>query len=262
MWKQKKFYFIIFFLLAAVFSINRFMSKREIPVLNYHEINNTNHTVLALSTQEFTTQMKYLNDNGYTTITPDQLFNYLQNGVPLPPNPVLITFDDGYEDNYTNAYPILKQYHLQAAIFLISHYIGYNNYLSWQDINKMRDTITFEGHTFNHPYLNKINNDNELQKQLLDSKLDLEKHLGYHIDCLAYPYGAYNQHVISLLKKDGYRAAFTVNLGDDAKRDDMYQLNRIPVFQAYSHTFIRFWLDLHFPYFMRVAANTHLNFPI
>lgn len=229
-----------------------FLNKREIPVLGYHEINNKEHSPLALSTTEFDAQMQYLHAAGYTPITPDDLLQFLRDGKELPYKSVLITFDDGYEDNYIDAYPILKKYGIKATIFLISHDIGLPGYLNWQEIHEMsQNHILFEGHTFNHPHLDKIQDDDELKKQLADSKVDLENHLGYKVDYLAYPYGDYNAHVIEKVKEYGYLAAFTVHLGDDTVQDDLFTLHRVPVFQAYTHTFIRFWLSLHCPYFMK-----------
>ncbi|MDQ0205165.1 polysaccharide deacetylase family protein [Pectinatus haikarae] len=256
MLKNKKIYIALLFLLICGAFAVKIINKREIPVLNYHEIDDDKHTALALSTYEFKAQMRYLKDNNYNAITLDQLLDYMQEGKPLPEKPVVITLDDGYEDNYTNAYPILKQYGLTATIFLISHYINWPNYLTWKEIDTMKDNdIVFEGHTYDHPNLSQIKDDNELKKQLLDSKIALQEHLGYQIKYLAYPCGDYNQHVISQVKKYGYRAAFTVNLGDDAANDNLYTLNRVPIFQMYRHTFFKFWLNLHFPYLMRMIQQ-------
>ena len=235
------------------------LNKIEIPVLGYHRIDNEHHDALTLSTYEFDAQMKYLKDNGYTTITPDELYDFLKYGKELPYKAVLITFDDGYENNYTNAYPILNKYDLHATIFLISHYIGLPDYLRWDEIDLMKNNINFEGHTYSHPHLNQIQDPAELKQELLDSKIDLEQHLGYPVKYLAYPYGDYNQSVIDALKSYGYLAAYTVRLGDDTVHDDLFTLNRVPVFQSYSHTFVRFWLNLHFPYIMNKLQNMSLK---
>ena len=82
-------------------------SGTKVLVLNYHKIDHT-FISLAVRPEDFDSQMKYLRNNGYHTITPDELYDALAGSSTLPENPVLITFDDGYEDNYTNAYPILK----------------------------------------------------------------------------------------------------------------------------------------------------------
>lgn len=89
-------------------------SKKEIiindiaiPVLNYHKVDEQK-IALSISPQEFEEQIKYLAKEGYNTITPSEMMNALEYGTPLPEKPIMITFDDGYLDNYTNAYPILK----------------------------------------------------------------------------------------------------------------------------------------------------------
>lgn len=234
-------------------------SSHDIPVLNYHQINDTDFDALTLSSSEFAAQMKDLYEEGYTTLTPDQLLADLH-GNNLPSKPVLITFDDGYEDNYRNAYPILEKYHFNATIFLISNLVGQDHYLNWNEIKDMQQhQITFEGHTFSHPFLSKETDENVLKKELLDSKHDLENHLGYRIDYLAYPYGDYNPHVMEEVQKYGYRAAFTVHLGDDTGKDNPYALPRVPIFQAYTHTFLRFWLSLHFPTLMNDIQTEKLR---
>lgn len=257
---KKKVSLILCICMLAIAAAIYYFNKTEIPVLGYHRINNEDHDALTLSTDEFEAQMRYLKNNGYTALTPDQLYEYLKFGREIPYKSVLITFDDGYEDNYSNAYPILRKYSLDATIFLISHYIGMPKYLTWDEINAMKDhQIQFEGHTYTHPHLNQIVDEQELKQQLLDSKTDLEKHLGYPVKYFAYPYGDYNQHVIDALKEYGYLAAYTVRLGDDAVDDNLFTLNRVPVFQSYTHTFIRFWLNLHFPYVMNKIQNYSLH---
>lgn len=261
---QRNFYvgFLVLILICIIFKL-LFFSQQGIPVLNYHQINNQDHNALTLSTSEFAAQMKDLAEEGYTTITPDQLLDYLQHETTLPEKPVLITFDDGYKDNYFNAYPILKQYKFNATIFLISSLVNKDHYLSWQEIQEMNSNhILFEGHTFSHPHLNEIKDEKILQQELLDSKKDLEKNLGYKIDYLAYPYGDYDQHVISMVQKYGYRAAFTVHLGSDMDKDNPYTLNRVPIFQSQTHTFLRFWFSLHFPVFMNYIQTEKVNFSL
>lgn len=218
-----------------------------VPVLNYHQINNTDHNSLTLSATEFEAQMKYLSQAGYTAISPDQLANYLQYGTALPAKPVVITFDDGYEDNYQVAYPILQKYQFTATIFIITDYVShYGKYLTWNQIKEMSDNkISFEAHTLNHILLPKYS-DEEVRKQLVKSKQALEWQLGKKVEYLAYPGGTYDQRIIGLTKEAGYRAAFTVNFGRDKANSTLYTLNRIPIFGGGSHTFAHFWLRLNF----------------
>ena len=88
-----------------------------VPVLNYHQVNDEKHSALTLHVDQFREQMEYLHNQGYNTITLDQLYDYLENGSELPNKPIVITFDDGYVDNYNNALPILKEYNMKATLF-------------------------------------------------------------------------------------------------------------------------------------------------
>ena len=228
-----------------------------IPVLNYHQINNHDHNPLTLSASEFEAQIKYLAEKGYTSISPDDLADYLQYGKKLPPNPILITFDDGYQDNYQVAYPILKKYRFTATVFLISDFVNtYNRYLTWAQIEEMeKDGFVFESHTVSHISLTKASNDKEILDQLTKAKKILEWRLGKKIEYLAYPCGDYDQHIIDLTRAAGYRAAFTVHLGRDTMHSTLYSLNRIPVFGGRNHTFFRFWLRLKFTQFFNALQN-------
>jgi len=218
-----------------------------VPVLNYHQINNEDHNALTLSDTEFETQINYLYREGYTVITPDQLADYLQYRKALPPNPVLITLDDGYEDNYRVAYPILQKYHFTATIFLITDFVShYDKYLTWNQINEMSaHGLIFEDHTLSHISLPNAS-DEEISNQLIKSKEVLEWRLGKKVDYLAYPGGEYDQRVIQLAKDAGYRAAFTVNFGRDKVNSTLYTLNRIPIFGGGANTFLHFRLRLKF----------------
>ena len=236
---------LLFFLSALSYIALTYF--QGIPVLNYHQINNEDHNALTLSATEFEAQINYLQREGYTAISPDQLADYLQFGKDLPPNPVLITLDDGYEDNYRVAYPILQKYHFTATIFLITDFVShYDKYLTWNQINEMSaNRLIFEDHTLSHISLPKAS-DEEINNQLIKSKEVLEWRLGKKVDYLAYPGGEYNQRVIQLAKDAGYRAAFTVNFGRDRINSTLYTLNRIPIFGGGTNTFLHFRLRLKF----------------
>lgn len=249
-----KFFFVKGILIAAMFAALSFLAViiisftpvSGVPVLNYHQINDVDHNAMTITTKQFEAQMKYLSDNNYTAISPDQLIDHLETGAPLPPHPVLITFDDGYKDNYLNAFPILKKYQMTATIFLISDYVStYEKYLTWDEIALMqRDGIDFESHTLSHMNLIEAASDEELQQQLAGSKAALEWHLGKQVNYIAYPCGTYNPKIMSQTKATGYRGAFTVNFGRDDHDDAQYALDRIPVFGGNSHTYLRFRLRL------------------
>ncbi len=229
--------------IAALFQ----QAKGGVPVLNYHQINDTEHNSLTVNTKQFEAQMKYLAEEGYTTITPAEMIDAWEGKGTLPEKPVIITFDDGYLDNYNHAYPILEKYHLKATIFLISDYVStYPNYLTWANVSEMQESglIDFESHTLSHEELTKAPSLEEAQHQLTGSKKALEWNLGKEVRFIAYPCGEYDEDIEELTKAAGYRAAFTVHYGLAAPGEDPFILDRVPIFGSNSHTLARFKLRL------------------
>lgn len=245
----------ILLLLLVALSCAALLQPAAVPVLNYHQVNDQAHNMLTVSSADFDKQMACLADSGYNSITPDQLLDYLQNGKDLPANPVLITFDDGYEDNYRVAYPILKKYNFTATVFLITDFVGQNSrYLTWEQVGEMQNAgLVFESHTLSHILLPKCSTE-EIRAQLVKSKEAMEWHLGRKAEYLAYPGGVYDQKVVNLTKEAGYRAAFTVDLGRDLKHCELFTLNRIPIFGG-PHSFFHFWLRLKFTQAISALQN-------
>lgn len=238
---------IVLLLLALVYLFHQ--ARGGVPVLNYHQINDTEHNSLTVNTKQFEAQMKYLAESGYTPITPAEMLDAWEGKGTLPEKPVIITFDDGYLDNYNHAYPILQKYGLKATIFLISDYVStYPNYLTWADALEMQESglIDFESHTLSHEELTKAPSTEEAKKQLTESKKALEWHLGHPVTFIAYPCGEYDETLEDLTKDAGYRAAFTVNYGLAEPGEDPFILDRVPIFGSNSHTLARFKLRLAF----------------
>lgn len=225
-------------------------AAESVPVLNYHQINDTAENALTVKVEQFDHQMQYLADNGYHAITPAEMIDCWERGEQLPDKPVIITFDDGYIDNYDNAFPILKKYNLKATIFLISDYVGqYPNYVTWDKAREMQDSglIDLESHTLSHVELTKTESREDTLKQLQGSSEALLYHLKKPARFIAYPCGSYDETVERLTEESGYRAAFTVNYGlASPKEDQRFVLNRIPIFGCIGHTFLRFRLRLEF----------------
>lgn len=242
-YKSILFIFVIFIMIGFSIFINQ---GKNIPVLNYHQIEDNANNPLTLSNQDFEEQMAYLHKHGYNSITPDQLVKHIKTGAPLPDNPILITLDDGYRDNYTNAYPIMKKYGFTGTVFLITDVVGRDNwYLDWDQIREMQqDGFIFGSHTLNHVPLTTLTRD-EAQRQLVNSKAAIEWRLGTPVSCFAYPTGAYNKEIEGLLKDLGYEAAFSVDFGRVSMKSDIYALERIPIFKS-RYTFYDFYFRLNF----------------
>jgi len=202
--------------------------NNKIPILMYHSISYEKGNSLRVSKENFRIQMNYLKDNNYTPITVDELYNYMQTGKIAPKKPIVITFDDGYKDNYTNAYPILKEFKFKATIFVITNTIDKDiNYLTSNEIKSMdSNNIQIESHTVAHEHLDEISYKDDLIT-MKASKEKLEKILNRKIYYIAYPYGGYNDNVIKAAKESSYKLAFSTKFGLIDKNDNIYSLGRI-----------------------------------
>lgn len=216
----------------------------DVPILNYHKIDTLQHA-LSILPQDFEEQMDYLSQNGFTTITPDELMAYLNHGKALPEKPVLITFDDGYLDNYANAYPIMKKYGFTATIFLVTNLVGHDErYMTWDQVREMqRDGFVFGSHTVSHTALTKLSRE-QILEELLNSRKEIEQQLGSKARYFAYPTGAYNSQVEEMVKQAGYKAAFTIRFGQAGAESNPYALERIPIFRG-QQTFRSFFVRLN-----------------
>jgi peptidoglycan/xylan/chitin deacetylase (PgdA/CDA1 family) len=217
---------------------------QSVAILNYHMVGDLN-AALCISAESFDQQMKYLYGSGDTTITPDQLIAHLRYGKSLPEKPVMITFDDGYLDNYTLAYPILKKYGQRAVFFLITGSIGVDKrFMNWRQAKEMSDGgMIMQSHTVNHVNLTKIPPE-EAYQELVESRRVLEQELGKPVRYIAYPTGAVDKNTAQLVKAAGYRAAFSVRFGEASSSSDFYSIERIPIFRS-AKTFRSFFLRLN-----------------
>lgn len=189
--------------------------SQAIPVLYYHSILNEPGNELRIPPDQFESQMSYLSHNGYQVVSLAQLFQFYYALGTLPEKPVVITFDDGYEDNYTNAYPILKKYGYTATVFAVISYIDGKGFMSWNQLQELTDNgWQIEGHTISHPHLLKDKlSVAELDLELKEARDTLEKRLGRPVRFFAYPFGDYNADIIQKVEEAGYRMAFTTQRG-------------------------------------------------
>lgn len=202
-----------------------FKSKsNKLIVLMYHHIDDMNFSdrYYYVKTSSFFNQMKYLYESGYTLLTFDNIEDYEKYK-----NPIVITFDDGYEDNYLNAYPILKHFNLKATIFLIAQFIDKPTYLKTDNIKEMRDVISFQSHTNCHPNLKTIDKDS-VEKECFESRQIIENFTSEKVVAIAYPYGMYNPEIVDTVKKY-YSYGITGDNGYFKLIDDRYKIKRVAV---------------------------------
>jgi len=243
---------LVFLALSVVSSRTIVVSKNTqsknctyVPVLNYHKVDYQS-IALSIAPKEFEEQMEFLYNNGYHTISPDQLVANLQQGEPLPDKPILITFDDGYLDNYINAYPIMKKYGFTATIFIVTSLVGRDErFMTWDQVSEMQQNgFVFGSHTVNHLPLTKLNAD-QVRYELNESRREIARRIGYEPRYFAYPTGAYNFQIAELVRESGYRAAFTIRYGQVGSDSNLYALERIPIFKG-QRTFQSFFIRLRF----------------
>jgi peptidoglycan/xylan/chitin deacetylase (PgdA/CDA1 family) len=228
----------------------RFIPGRRfsIPILMYHSIANENESGVhpyyrtSTSPETFSAQMQYLHENGYHTCGPGQLISFLQQDSLGGMKPVAITFDDGYLDFYSNAFPVLSRYDFTATIFLPTGYIGDTpqrfkgrECLTWAQVNELINLgISFGSHTVNHPQLRTLKTD-AIEKEIVESKHRIEDRTGRAVDSFAYPYAfpqadvAFKKTLRSLLLGAGYEYGVCTTVGCVGPSTDPLFMARLPV---------------------------------
>lgn len=204
-----------------------------IPVLYYHSVDENAANEVTITPEKLQEQLDYINDKYYVTITMTELYDHIENNKPIPEKSILITFDDGYMNNYTEAFPMLKELNMTATIFCVGNSLDGSYYLSEEAIKEMSDYgIDIESHTVNHVHLDTMSYDEQLL-ELKNSKNILEKITGKEVLSLAYPFGDYNDNTIKAAKDAGYKMGFTTKLGLSDRTDDIYKLDRIYISSSY-----------------------------
>lgn len=193
-------------------------SLHRVPVLMYHEIADATATSspLAVAPDVFADQLAYLDDAGFNTLTAGELAAFLADGVgQLPERPVVLTFDDGYGDFYTDALPLLKRHGFTGTMFQTTGWVGKEGeairMLNWRELAELHESgIEIGAHTVHHPQLDQLP-EKELRDELYISKSVLEDKLGFAVPGLAYPFGYSNRKVIDVARELGYTYAYSVD---------------------------------------------------
>jgi len=206
-------------------------SNRQIPVLVYHRVGYTKDN-FTVTPERFANDLDILQQYGYCTISLEQMQIFLDDRtIDLPDKPILITFDDGYLDNFTNAYPLLKQHGMVATFFIITDMLWTEDRLNPERIVEMaQGGMSFGSHTVSHRRLGELTWA-EVQDELVMSKGVLESILGRTVNAIAYPQGSYNENVLAIAQNTGYVTGFTVREGVCYKNSPDLELRRIPIFK-------------------------------
>jgi peptidoglycan/xylan/chitin deacetylase (PgdA/CDA1 family) len=220
-------------------------SKLKIPILMYHSI--AEHaqkpfTPFLVTPSVFSQQMAYLSEQHYTPITITQLVHastYAPETLPL--RPLAITFDDGFEDFFLHAWPILQHYHFPATLYISTAYIngtsrwlqregeGQRRMLTWQQVQELAaGGIECGGHTHTHPQLDVLSRA-QAREEIYRNKQILESQIQQDVRSFAYPYGYYTKETQMLVHDAGYTSACAVKHRTSSLQDDVFALARLMV---------------------------------
>ena len=210
------------------------LAKPEVPVLCYHQIRDyrasdsrTSRTYIV-PVSKFSEQMQALADSGYQTILPDDLYAYLVMGKSLPAKPVVITFDDSREDQYTAALPELDKHGFKAAFFIMTVALGKPGYMSREQVKTLADQgHTVGSHTYDHKNVKHYTPDDWVD-QVQKPSVQLQTITGKPVKYFAYPFGLWNKDAIAKLKDHEFKAVFQLADKRD-ENDPMHSIRRIIV---------------------------------
>lgn len=212
-------------------------TSKGIPVLVYHEIADYSDVdpTLFTSLDRFRQHMIAISGAGYQTITLEDYYNHITYHTPLPQNPIIITFDDGYLGNYLYAFPVLKALGMKATIFVITDSVENEAvtyaHFSWEQAREMVDSglISIQSHTKSHQDLTTLPYGVALA-QMVTSRRIIEKNLGTECRYLAFPYGAFTEDIVWLSRMAGYRLTVKVSdVGVNHPEDGAVPLTRLTV---------------------------------
>jgi peptidoglycan/xylan/chitin deacetylase (PgdA/CDA1 family) len=211
--------------------------QARVPILMYHYLSDPPPGAdryrrdLSVGPALFEQHLAYLHAQGYQSITLYDLLYHLTQGAPLPDKPVIITFDDGYRDNYTNAFPLLQQHGFDAAFFVLVEVTnqGEAEYLTWDMMRAMHAAgMDIECHARVHEYLTD-NDDDRLTWQVLGCREALESELGQRPRFISYPSGRFDERVAAFFTSDNYWGGITTQQGTLHSSDALFQLKRLRV---------------------------------
>lgn len=236
-------------------TISQVQDQIELPVIMYHHMlkNEDRKGPYVITPTQFENDLRYLQNNGYTTISVNELLQYIDNGTKLPKKPILITFDDGYESFYKYAYPLLQQYKSKALISIIGKYtdlystnvtknISYSH-ITWEQLKEVSksDLVEIGNHTYDLHYcengkrkgIKKLSNETyEQYKKVLDDNVktfnnQICKNLEIVNYTFAYPFGCYSKQSQDILKEYGFRVVLNCEEKTNFINKDNYKNNDI-----------------------------------
>ena len=211
--------------------INIDKSLVRIPILMYHSISDSDpNNSLLVPVKQFESEVKWLKDNGFTPMLLDDVVKAYDTGY-LPKKPVAITFDDGYADNYSDAYRILKENNMKGTFFIITNNTDKDSfYMNSSMLKEMNESgMGIENHTSRHVEFTNISREDKIEI-IEEGRKDLKEKVGVDSKFICYPVGKYDEETIEVEKELGIQAAVTTEYGISDANDGLYSLKRVRIF--------------------------------
>jgi len=231
-----------------------------VPILTFHAIEDS-RSVISFSPELFGRFMEKLHRNGYGTLRLSDAAGFVREGKPLPEKSFVLTFDDGYENVYGGAFPVLRKYRMTATVFLAVGDtenrggldrlapLGGRRMLSWGEIREMKDAgIDFGAHTITHPDLTAIDTAG-VEREIRGSKEIIENNLGEPVLTFAYPYGLYDERCVEIAGKN-FACACSDDLGLLTGSSALYALKRVDAYYLRREKLFRLVLSKSFPFYV------------
>lgn len=220
---------------------NATFDKVRVPILTYHSIDDSG-SIISIPPQVFRQQMQTIKDLGFKTLSLNQFSHLLRTRNRIEPNTVVLTFDDGFANFYTKAFPTLHELGLSATVFLVTdHCGGYNDWagnpprlprskvLSWEQIRELSDAgIEFGSHTLSHPDLCSLPLETA-RTEIVQSKKVIENSTGRSVESFAYPFGHINS-AVRQLAREVYGSACSTVMGKVTSKSDLHALERVDTY--------------------------------
>lgn len=210
----------------------------DVPILLYHHVGNKADDRYYVAPDAFEQQMHWMYEHGYTTITVSQLAEVLLHGGTLPERPVVITFDDGMEDVYTTAFPIMQRYGFVGTFYLVVTYLGGEEFVTVDQVFEMIHA-GWEIGTHSMTHLSLVTYASQMNYQLVESRTWLEKTFGVPVNTVAYPFGEADTNVFERTSRYGFTAGVGLGTGYNQDINKIFYLVREEVRATYDmNTFI------------------------
>jgi peptidoglycan/xylan/chitin deacetylase (PgdA/CDA1 family) len=208
-------------------------ARGYVPILCYHRVreweddDDEESRPYIIQPTLLARHLRYLRDEGYVSVTAAQIHAYYAFGTPLPPKPVMLSFDDSYGNQFTTAVPILRNYGFGATFFLATYFLDRPGFMTTAQIVQLdREGFDIQLHTWNHEDVTTYASEQDWEDQVVAPRRDLETLLGHPTPFFAYPFGSYDATAAHLLSVHHYLAAFRLQYAAEGPIDPLFAIER------------------------------------